>query len=62
MVVHCSAGVGRTGTFIALSILLEKIKTESAINVFECVNQLRKKRLFMVQALVGRFDFLSILI
>lgn len=62
MVIHCSAGVGRTGTFIALSILLEKIKTESAINVFERVNQLRKKRLFMVQALVGRFDFLSILI
>ena len=52
MVVHCSAGVGRTGTFIAISILLQKINVEDSINIFECVNQLRKKRLFMVQALV----------
>ncbi|KAL5486725.1 hypothetical protein EMCRGX_G019242 [Ephydatia muelleri] len=51
LLVHCSAGVGRSGTFIALHILLERIKTEDSINVFECVNQMRKRRPFMVQSL-----------
>eukprot|EP00731_Ephydatia_muelleri_P018729 Em0011g769a len=53
LLVHCSAGVGRSGTFIALHILLERIKTEDSINVFECVNQMRKRRPFMVQSLVS---------
>ena len=48
MLVHCSAGVGRTGTFIALDILLEQSKTEN-VDVFQCVNALREQRFQMVQ-------------
>lgn len=44
-----SAGVGRTGTFIALDIMLQRLKTENKINVFETVKRLRSQRTMMVQ-------------
>ena len=52
LLIHCSAGVGRTGTFIALNELVEKAKADGieAINVFEEVKLLRKDRMKMVQA------------
>ena len=47
--VHGSAGVGRTGTFIALWQLINQIhKNEDFLNVFETVLNLRKDRKFMV--------------
>ena len=49
LLVHCSAGVGRTGTFITLDVLLQKIKEEQCLNVYEFVKQLRKGRCQMVQ-------------
>ncbi|XP_071851434.1 uncharacterized protein [Apostichopus japonicus] len=49
MVVHCSAGVGRTGTFIALYSLLDVIFTEEYLNVFNFVETLRESRINMVQ-------------
>ncbi|XP_069819447.1 receptor-type tyrosine-protein phosphatase epsilon-like [Dendropsophus ebraccatus] len=49
VIVHCSAGIGRTGTFIALDFLLKMAKAAKKVNVFGCVNQLRKKRISMVQ-------------
>jgi len=59
--VHCSAGVGRTGTFIALEFLIGELqggawegwddqKRESSDPVFDTVNQLREQRKTMVQA------------
>ncbi|XP_034249947.1 receptor-type tyrosine-protein phosphatase alpha-like [Thrips palmi] len=48
--VHCSAGVGRTGTLIALDILLQCIKTKRKIDVFGVVLNLREQRPFMVQS------------
>ena len=53
LLVHCSAGVGRTGTFIILDIMLERIKTEKSFNIYEILQQLRKGRVFMVQSLIG---------
>ncbi|CAB4003337.1 partial, partial [Paramuricea clavata] len=47
--VHCSAGVGRTGVFCALSNLIERLKTEHVIDVFQTVKMLRQKRPAMVQ-------------
>ncbi|CRL00763.1 CLUMA_CG014018, isoform A [Clunio marinus] len=51
IVVHCSAGVGRTGTFIALDIIMQRLKQEKKINIFELINQLRLQRMKMVQTL-----------
>nr|XP_058941236.1 receptor-type tyrosine-protein phosphatase delta-like [Pocillopora verrucosa] len=47
--VHCSAGVGRTGVFCALSILIERLKSEGVVDVFQTVKQLRAQRPAMVQ-------------
>ena len=52
LLVHCSAGVGRTGTFIVLDSMLERMNTEKSFNVLEFVQQLREQRVFMVQSLV----------
>ncbi|TGZ61872.1 hypothetical protein CRM22_007752 [Opisthorchis felineus] len=49
IVVHCSAGVGRTGAFILLDILLEQMRHEKAVDVFSTVSRLRAQRNFMVQ-------------
>lgn len=51
IVVHCSAGVGRTGTFIGLDIIMQRLKSESKINIFETVKKLRFQRMKMVQTL-----------
>nr|CAB3265286.1 receptor-type tyrosine-protein phosphatase beta-like [Phallusia mammillata] len=48
-VVHCSAGVGRTGTFIAMDRLLQHIPTNSYVDIFGIVHQMRMHRVFMVQ-------------
>ena len=53
LLVHCSAGVGRTGTFITLDSMMERIKTEDSINIFEFVTNLRKQRVLMVQTSVS---------
>ncbi|XP_071952997.1 receptor-type tyrosine-protein phosphatase F-like isoform X1 [Antedon mediterranea] len=49
IVVHCSGGAGRTGVFIALSIMLERVKAEGLIDVFQTVRTLRQQRPHMVQ-------------
>ena len=58
IVVHCSAGVGRTGTFISMFCLYKEIKmaqidkNEEIIqfNIFNLVRKMKEMRLYMVQA------------
>ena len=52
ILVHCSAGVGRTGTFIAIDIALEQAKREGVVDIAGIVNRLRQQRMKMVQTLV----------
>ncbi|XP_022798569.1 receptor-type tyrosine-protein phosphatase F-like, partial [Stylophora pistillata] len=49
MVVHCSAGVGRTGTFVVVDAMLQRIAAEKTVDVFGYVMTLRRDRNIMVQ-------------
>ncbi|XP_053385844.1 receptor-type tyrosine-protein phosphatase kappa-like [Mercenaria mercenaria] len=49
MIVHCSAGIGRTGTYIALDILIREGKEEDFVDIFGCVIALRGQRVNLVQ-------------
>ncbi|XP_037094696.1 tyrosine-protein phosphatase Lar-like [Pollicipes pollicipes] len=49
MVTHCSAGVGRTGCFIAIDSMLERIRSEATVDVYGHVTCLRAQRNYMVQ-------------
>ena len=46
-----SASVGRTGAFIALTNLTERIKTEAVVEVYQTVKKMRQQRTAMVQML-----------
>ncbi|XP_065921950.1 receptor-type tyrosine-protein phosphatase mu isoform X1 [Magallana gigas] len=47
--VHCSAGIGRTGTYIAIDALHKEVQQENKINIAEYVKKMREKRMNMVQ-------------
>ncbi|ERL89353.1 hypothetical protein D910_06724 [Dendroctonus ponderosae] len=49
IVVHCSAGVGRSGTFICLDRILQQIQTSDYVDIFGIVYVMRKERVWMVQ-------------
>jgi protein tyrosine phosphatase len=49
MVVHCSAGVGRTGAFIAAHIILERMRLNLPVNIQETVRRLRAQRYGMIR-------------
>nr|XP_005598168.2 receptor-type tyrosine-protein phosphatase eta isoform X1 [Equus caballus]XP_023490490.1 receptor-type tyrosine-protein phosphatase eta-like isoform X1 [Equus caballus]XP_023509794.1 receptor-type tyrosine-protein phosphatase eta-like isoform X1 [Equus caballus] len=49
VLVHCSAGVGRTGTFIAIDRLIYQIENENTVDVYGIVYDLRMHRPLMVQ-------------
>ncbi|KAM8807854.1 receptor-type tyrosine-protein phosphatase eta [Eudromia elegans] len=49
VLVHCSAGVGRTGTFIAIDRLIQQMEMESTVDVYGVVYDLRMHRPLMVQ-------------
>ncbi|XP_049663639.1 receptor-type tyrosine-protein phosphatase C isoform X3 [Accipiter gentilis] len=49
IVVHCSAGVGRTGTYIGIDAMLEGLDAEGRVDVYGYVVKLRRQRCLMVQ-------------
>ncbi|XP_059843577.1 receptor-type tyrosine-protein phosphatase O isoform X2 [Hypanus sabinus] len=49
IIVHCSAGVGRTGTFIALDRLMQHIQEHEYVDILGLVAEMRTYRTSMVQ-------------
>lgn len=63
-IIHCSAGVGRSGTFIALEYLLAQVESGAILDakgdddmIYEVVNRLREQRMLMVQ-MEAQYHFL----
>ncbi|KAH3712247.1 hypothetical protein DPMN_071934 [Dreissena polymorpha] len=56
-IVHCSAGIGRTGTYIAIDILTKEGESERAVDIAGCVLNMRQNRPNMVQT-AGQYEFL----
>lgn len=56
----CSAGVGRTGVYIALDHLTQHVNDHDFVDIYGLVAELRSERMCMVQNLVRRvFEFCS---
>ncbi|XP_038205073.1 tyrosine-protein phosphatase non-receptor type 20 isoform X10 [Arvicola amphibius] len=49
LVVHCSAGVGRTGVFICVDVVFCAIEKNLSFNIMNIVTQMRKQRCGMIQ-------------
>ncbi|XP_067679833.1 receptor-type tyrosine-protein phosphatase epsilon-like [Haliotis asinina] len=49
LMVHCSAGIGRTGTYIAVDYLLDRALADQRVDVFGFVNLMRQQRRNMIQ-------------
>ncbi|KAG5276245.1 hypothetical protein AALO_G00129680 [Alosa alosa] len=49
IVVHCSAGVGRTGTYIGIDAMMESLEAEGVMDIYGYVVKMRRQRCLMVQ-------------
>ncbi|GCC37481.1 hypothetical protein chiPu_0015985 [Chiloscyllium punctatum] len=49
IVVHCSAGVGRTGSYIGIDAMMQGLEIEGRVDIYGYVVQLRRQRCLMVQ-------------
>ena len=55
----CSAGVGRTGTFICIDNVLEQVKKEKVVDIAGAINKMRHQRMKMVQTPVSFADHIA---
>ena len=53
LLVHCSAGVGRTGTFILLDTVMQQMKREGTLSVYNHLRNMRTQRMKLVQTQVS---------
>ena len=51
----CSAGIGRTGTYIGLHYLIDQAAEEGRVDVLRAVHIMRSNRVNMIQTCVGVF-------
>ena len=49
--------MGRTGTFITLDAMMERLKERDDLNIFEFVNEMRTRRMCMVQTVVSLTEY-----
>ncbi|XP_062591032.1 tyrosine-protein phosphatase non-receptor type 9-like isoform X2 [Saccostrea cucullata] len=49
IVVHCSAGIGRTGTFITTDVSLRRLEHIQTVNIRDTVRRIRSQRAFSIQ-------------
>uniref|UniRef100_A0A452U2C9 Receptor-type tyrosine-protein phosphatase U n=1 Tax=Ursus maritimus TaxID=29073 RepID=A0A452U2C9_URSMA len=53
VVIHCSAGTGRTGCYIVLDVMLDMAECEGVVDIYNCVKTLCSRRVNMIQTEVG---------
>lgn len=49
IIIHCSAGIGRTGTFISFYNIYKSLQSESSLSIFNIVRKLKEQRLGLVE-------------
>ena len=60
IVVHCSAGVGRSGTLIAIDSLIQELREEGHVSIYRLVCELRHSRNYLVQSVVSQLKSFSL--
>ncbi len=53
VLVHCMDGAGQSGLYCAVSLLFEKMRKESSVDVFHTVKQLKRRRPHFLSTLVS---------